>query len=233
MTDSDQSNREQGRRVKAARALAGLTIEQLAERLTEEGRLGARTLRKIEAGDRPVRAMELREIARACDVPYGFFTTDFDVLDTIERSWPPQELLADAGLGEDSQARIVRHALGVFVASLMKEKEVEGGPPRVFLAGEQPDQGVVIRTIGATAAEQRVIADALEPLMDRVEERLERRFARQMAALEEQQRELVSSQQSAREEVERVLEEAAQRRERQRDSTEREPADPPREAREQ
>lgn len=70
--DAEQTRR----RIKAARALAGLSVRELAERLDDPG-YGERTLRKIESGERPVRQLELREIARVCGLPYEFFTGDF------------------------------------------------------------------------------------------------------------------------------------------------------------
>lgn len=65
-----------GRRIKAAMALAGLTIEDLADRIDQRG-LGARTLRKLQDDDdsREARTWELREIAKACDVPEWFLTS--------------------------------------------------------------------------------------------------------------------------------------------------------------
>jgi transcriptional regulator with XRE-family HTH domain len=84
------------RRVKAARALAGISVKELAERINQEG-LGERTLRALE-GDagRAWRPMELQAVAQACGLPYEFFTVDFssvfdrelrvdDRLDELER----------------------------------------------------------------------------------------------------------------------------------------------------
>ena len=65
------------RRVKAARALAGLSVGQLAKRLDEPG-LGERTLRDLESQKgRSFYRRELRAIAEACGLPYEFFTMDF------------------------------------------------------------------------------------------------------------------------------------------------------------
>lgn len=63
------------RRVRAARALAGLSVKDLAIGLDEPG-LGERTLGKIEAGERVAQRSELQRIADVCGLPYGFFTVD-------------------------------------------------------------------------------------------------------------------------------------------------------------
>lgn len=66
--------------MKAARALRGLSVPALSG-LLGEGGLGERTLRTLEADSgRPFRQMEIRAIARACRLPYEFFTIDFAVL---------------------------------------------------------------------------------------------------------------------------------------------------------
>lgn len=68
---------ELARRIKAARALAGIaSTTALANRIGVQG-LSGETLRKIESGSREVRPHELREIARACGLPFEFFTVDF------------------------------------------------------------------------------------------------------------------------------------------------------------
>jgi hypothetical protein len=66
-----------GRRIKAAIALAGYSIEDLSEAIDQRG-LGPRTLRKLQddSDPREPRAWELRAIADACDVPYRWFTVD-------------------------------------------------------------------------------------------------------------------------------------------------------------
>lgn len=72
------------RRVKAARALAGLSIPALAEAVNEPG-LGDRTIRAMEGEKgRPFRKMELEAIARVCGLPYAFFTVDFARLPELE-----------------------------------------------------------------------------------------------------------------------------------------------------
>lgn len=67
---------ETRRRVKAARALAGISVETLADRIGQPG-LGERTLRSLEGeSGRPIRPMELQAIATATGLPLGFFTDD-------------------------------------------------------------------------------------------------------------------------------------------------------------
>jgi transcriptional regulator with XRE-family HTH domain len=67
------------RRIRAARALADLTVEELADAIDAKG-LKAKTLGAIERGEREVRPHELRAIAEACGLPYEFFTADFNIL---------------------------------------------------------------------------------------------------------------------------------------------------------
>ena len=71
--------------------LAGIpSANALAERIGARGLAGV-TIRKIEAGTRDVRPHELREIARACELPYAFFTVDFDVLEAFGAGEPDLE----------------------------------------------------------------------------------------------------------------------------------------------
>jgi transcriptional regulator with XRE-family HTH domain len=67
---------ETRRRLKAARALAGLSVPALATRIDRSNELGERTLRKIESGERPLRPMELRVYLEACGLPYEFLTAN-------------------------------------------------------------------------------------------------------------------------------------------------------------
>lgn len=64
------------RRLRAARILADVTVEQLAERVTPGSRLSQRTLHKLEQGDTPLTAPIMRELAAALDLPYAWFTVD-------------------------------------------------------------------------------------------------------------------------------------------------------------
>lgn len=133
-----------GRRLRAARELAGLrSVEALAKVLDEPG-LGVSTLRAIEQGTREARNMELRAIAEACGVPYDFFTTDvadlaghnraLDVkLDTVTERLAHLETLmlrvsnkvgllinyyAAAGERTDPQAASAVEAMGQFAEEL-------------------------------------------------------------------------------------------------------------------
>lgn len=79
------SSNEIRRRVKAAREIAGLSVEGLAKKIDQKG-LGERTLRSLESpNNRPFKSMELKAIAEACNLPYQFFTVNFwEVLETNE-----------------------------------------------------------------------------------------------------------------------------------------------------
>jgi transcriptional regulator with XRE-family HTH domain len=120
--------------MKAARALADITVEQLADRIGGRG-LGTKTLYNVERGERPLQPREIATIAEACEVPAAFFTADlhevFDEappalatrVDELERqvaelvrrfgadapASPPDELLQ---MPEESptNARSTRHA---------------------------------------------------------------------------------------------------------------------------
>jgi transcriptional regulator with XRE-family HTH domain len=88
-------------RLRAARELAGLTQERLAERLKEAGyeRLSTRTIRNLEDPTKsdPVR-QQLEPIAHACGLPYEFFTIDFATLaDTATRPREPRGAPAPGG----------------------------------------------------------------------------------------------------------------------------------------
>lgn len=72
---------EVARRVRAARAYAGLSIPRLAEELG----VGMQTIKRIEAGHRSARRYELWGIADICGLPPGFFEESFDVLGTERR----------------------------------------------------------------------------------------------------------------------------------------------------
>lgn len=69
------SQEELRRRVKAGRHLAGYTsTKELAVAIGDSARLGERTLRKLEAGERDLQLPHLRVIAESCDLPVEFFT---------------------------------------------------------------------------------------------------------------------------------------------------------------
>jgi transcriptional regulator with XRE-family HTH domain len=70
---------EVSRRLKAARALAGVKVSELAEReaLRANG-ITANLIGETERQERDARPMELRVIAEALDLPSWFFTTDLN-----------------------------------------------------------------------------------------------------------------------------------------------------------
>lgn len=85
---------ETSRRIRAARALAaptpdelaarkrpvvGITTRELAARIDMK-RLGYKTLGNMERGDAPALRPALSEIAKACGLPYEFFTADLATL---------------------------------------------------------------------------------------------------------------------------------------------------------
>jgi hypothetical protein len=82
MTDETDTRAEDlKRRMKAAIALAGITVEELAERIDRRG-YGAKTLYNMqgEAGGRPILAQDQEVIAKACGLSPAFFTIDFSKL---------------------------------------------------------------------------------------------------------------------------------------------------------
>lgn len=86
-----------GRRLRAARTLAGYdNISEFADALNYP-RLGERTLRKIEAGDRGLEDHEIIAISVLCDLSPEWFTADLtriaQVDERIEAALTLQELL--------------------------------------------------------------------------------------------------------------------------------------------
>lgn len=74
--DPMTSSIEIARRVRAARAYAGLSVKELATRIG----LGLQTIKRIEAGKRTARRFEVWAIAEACGLPREFFEVDLDML---------------------------------------------------------------------------------------------------------------------------------------------------------
>ena len=62
------------RRLRAARILADVTVEQLADMVTPGSRLSQRTLHKLEQGDTPLTPPIMKELADALDLPETWFT---------------------------------------------------------------------------------------------------------------------------------------------------------------
>lgn len=66
---------ELGRRMRAARALADITVEELTARIDEPG-LGYGTLGNLERGTRILRRMEVPVLAAGLGVPPAWFWVD-------------------------------------------------------------------------------------------------------------------------------------------------------------
>ena len=66
---------ELGRRMRAARALVDITVEELAARIDEPG-LGYGTLGKLERGERALRRIEVPVVAAGLGVPPAWFWVD-------------------------------------------------------------------------------------------------------------------------------------------------------------
>jgi transcriptional regulator with XRE-family HTH domain len=74
------SRAETARRVRAARAYAGISVTELAQHLG----LGLQTIKRIECGKRAARRFEVWAIADACGLPHEFFELDFEVMGSPE-----------------------------------------------------------------------------------------------------------------------------------------------------
>lgn len=77
------------RRVRVLRALRGLTVRDLAERIGPDAGMSERTLRKMEGGGTKLREGHLRTIAAALDTPYVWFTATS--IDELFAPTPEQE----------------------------------------------------------------------------------------------------------------------------------------------
>ena len=64
------------RRVRAARAYAGLSVRELADAIG----IGVQTIKRIEAGARAPRTMEVWAIAEVCGLPNEWFEMDVEGL---------------------------------------------------------------------------------------------------------------------------------------------------------
>lgn len=67
----------EAQRLRAARVLADLTVEQLAAQIDTKG-LGAKTLGAVERGERSLRRHEIEIIAEATGVPEWFLSDGFE-----------------------------------------------------------------------------------------------------------------------------------------------------------
>jgi transcriptional regulator with XRE-family HTH domain len=93
------SSAETARRVRAARAYAGLSVSELANRIG----LGLQTIKRIESGKRTARRFEIWAIGEACGLPREFFEMDLELLN--RQATVAQETLARV---EERLARIER-----------------------------------------------------------------------------------------------------------------------------
>jgi transcriptional regulator with XRE-family HTH domain len=126
------------RRLRAARALRDLTVEKLAERIPAERRLGVRTLRKLESGERELTADLCRQLATYIGVPYEWFTVE-DVAATVGGS-KGGGLAARLAAVEASQAEMwaeIRSARGNRRGVRHEPPASSGGPGPV--ERERPD----------------------------------------------------------------------------------------------
>jgi transcriptional regulator with XRE-family HTH domain len=86
--DPTRSHPEIARRVRAARAYSGLSVNDLADAVG----LGVQTIKRIESGKRTARPFEIWAIAEACKLPREFFDLDFRELSLAASS--QSEMLA-------------------------------------------------------------------------------------------------------------------------------------------
>src|SRR4051812_44910287 len=98
-----------GRRLKAARHLAGLTVPELAAALALPG-LGAKTLGAIERGEREMRPQEIAPIADITGMPISYFAAK-----TGEALWPEPDgttvgPIADLGAQVAQALELLRRA---------------------------------------------------------------------------------------------------------------------------
>lgn len=89
----DERTERLRRRLIAARALADITVKELAVRIQEAGHTrgySADNLGLMERGKRPIQPQNIAVLAEACGVSPAFFTVDFAGLDDT----PPDALSA-------------------------------------------------------------------------------------------------------------------------------------------
>lgn len=128
---SDRTSRESGRagttdrrrtisrRLKAARALAGLTVTELAVEEVQANGITASLIGETERQERDARPMELEVLARACGLPEPWFTASYD------RLAEPDSVIAAV----DARLARIEGALGIAdqAASRAFEREIERG----------------------------------------------------------------------------------------------------------
>lgn len=154
---------ETRRRLRAARAYAGMSLDDLAA----DVEIGRNTLVRMENGQRNPKSMELREIAEACGLPYEFFTIDFGLLVALARvgaedvlaAQPPDQLrdsiiaAVDAAF-DRKMAESTPEEVAALIASAEAEQAAAG-------AGAGPAMG---NDLAEIRRRQEEIADALDAL---------------------------------------------------------------------
>ena len=124
------------RRLRAARALQGVTLAELAARIDPDERLSERTLRKLEAGDAEITRRYLRPIAKALHIPIRWFTDD-DPLAPLRGGASPAE-------AEDFERRLA--ALEARIAGVTGLSP--GGPQATQRGRASDSQSDPVPTVG-------------------------------------------------------------------------------------
>lgn len=88
-TDDELKQAELRRRLRAARVICDLKIDELARRIDPDSALGERTLRKLESGETKLRPPILRELAVAMGIPYFYFECE-DVWEQFRPNEPDE-----------------------------------------------------------------------------------------------------------------------------------------------
>lgn len=89
--------------MRAARGYAGLSVSELAAAIG----VGAQTIKRIEAGRRAPRKMEIWAIADVCGLPLAWFSADWKSC-----CQQAEALTALVRRVEDGQAQILAHGAG-------------------------------------------------------------------------------------------------------------------------
>ena len=149
------------RRVRAARIVAGLTVEELAAKLGGRG-LGTRTIGKIERVERDAEPHELQRIAEVTDVPLWFLRHGFDGQAIEDEAEPTLGERLDALQGEvealrgqHSELREMRERLGTVEADLSAVRRLAASWPTAAPPGVQPPGQQASRTSESTPRRSR------------------------------------------------------------------------------
>jgi transcriptional regulator with XRE-family HTH domain len=114
---------EERRRLRAARAYADFSLDELAERVE----MGRSTLIRVDQGERNLKRMEISAIAEACGLPVEFFTADFNRLGELPPSLEEwlAAIAAAVGATPDVVAAPGNHDLGPPAGPLRRELEAD------------------------------------------------------------------------------------------------------------